>query len=315
LRPETETKVNQLKHILVGYDFGAGADAALAQAARLAAWNDARITLIHVIDEEAVSNMALALDQPRDVVAAQTRQTALAAMQSRLSQAGLNAKVREVVGKPLHELLAAVRAERVDLLVLGMRGDSTSERGAGMLATKLIRKTATKVLLVQPGQACPFRNVVACVDFSDTAAQAYQQALRVAARDGGRVHALHVFEPPWNQLRYRVPSAEFGGELQQRFEALLLHRLQEFVGELGGNSELCRVLGAEHHSFGIAEYVEELGADLVVLGSQGRSRLEYVLLGSTAESLLRRLHSSILTVRGKDSREILVPGGYLGANA
>jgi nucleotide-binding universal stress UspA family protein len=75
------------------------------------------------------------------------------------------------------------------------------------------------------------------------------------------------------------------------------------------------VLGAEHHSFGIAEYVEELGADLVVLGSQGRSRLEYVLLGSTAESLLRRLRSSILTVRGKDSREILVPGEYLGANA
>jgi nucleotide-binding universal stress UspA family protein len=308
--------VNQLKHILVGYDFGASADAALAQAARLAAWNDARIMLMHVIDEEAVGNMALALDQPRDVVAAQTRQTALAAMQSRLSQAGLNSKVREVVGKPLHELLAAVRAERVDLLVLGMRSDSTSERGAGMLATKLIRKTATKVLLVQPGQARPFRRVVACVDFSDTAAQAYQQALRVAARDGGRVHALHVFEPPWNQLRYRVPSAEFEGGVATKVRSAPLASAAGICGRTGGgNSELCTVLGAEHHSFGIAEYVEELGADLVVLGSQGRSRLEYVLLGSTAESLLRRLRSSILTVRGKDSREILVPGEYLGANA
>ena len=42
-------------------------------------------------------------------------------------------------------------------------------------------------------------------------------------------------------------------------------------------------------------------ADLIVLGTRGRTKLEYVLLGSTAEGLLRELDCSVLSIRARDA--------------
>jgi len=42
---------------------------------------------------------------------------------------------------------------------------------------------------------------------------------------------------------------------------------------------------------GIVQYAKEVKADLVILGTRGRTSLRYVLLGSTAERLLRELHA------------------------
>jgi len=291
--------MNQLKNILVGYDFRSGADTALTQAARLAAWNDARLVVLHVTDEQAIGDLALALNQPAEVVAAQAREANLRELEGRLR--GLEARVREVVGSPLHELLSAVDSERADLLVLGLRGEAARQPGASVLATKLIRKAGAKVLLVHPNHPGPYRHIVVGVDFSDTSAEAVQQALRMASRDGGEVHVLHVFEPPWHNLRYRFPALEFGSQFQERFESMLLHRLRAYVGELGGDPARCAVRGAEHHSLGIIEFAGRLDADLVVLGTRRRSRMEYVLLGSTAEFLLRHLDCSVLTTRARNT--------------
>jgi nucleotide-binding universal stress UspA family protein len=57
------------------------------------------------------------------------------------------------------------------------------------------------------------------------------------------------------------------------------------------------VVEAANHGHGIAEYARRVGADLVVLGTKGRSNLGYVLLGSTVERLLKEIPCSALVVR------------------
>ena len=218
--------MNLLKQILVAWDFSPGAEAALAQALRLAKWNQSRLTVLHVIDEEVMEELALASNQPRAKVEATARETAQTEMEARLAREGVEASARVVVGSPLHELLTAVITMSADLLVAGARNNSQHGASTGTLAAKLMRKAATKVMLVQPGQTGPYRRIVTCVDFSETSAEAAQQALRVAAHDGSRVHCLHVYEPPWHDLQHRMPSLVMEPDFQSRFETAMRTKLR-----------------------------------------------------------------------------------------
>jgi len=51
---------------------------------------------------------------------------------------------------------------------------------------------------------------------------------------------------------------------------------------------------------GIAAYAKEHRADLLVLGTQGKTNLRYALLGSTAERVLRELPCSALAAKPAD---------------
>src|SRR5699024_4763929 len=53
--------MNTLKNILVGVDFSESSRAAIEQAARIAAWNDARLHVIHALDTVVVRQLAFAL--------------------------------------------------------------------------------------------------------------------------------------------------------------------------------------------------------------------------------------------------------------
>ena len=296
--------MNQIKNILVGWDFSLGAEAALAQAVRLASWNQSQLTVLHVIDEAVIEQLALTLDQTWPSVGEMARQAARTEIETQLAPSGMATTVQVVIGSPLNELLTAVPRLSADLLVVGARSGNRPSPGTGTLAAKLMRKANTKVLLVQPGHAQPYRTIVACVDFSETSAEAAKQALRVGACDGGQVHCLHVYEPPWVDLAHRMPSLVMEPDFQSRFEASLGARLREFAGTVGADGALAALRGSEHHSHGIAEFAHQANADLIVLGTHGRSHFEYMLLGSTAEGLLRDLNCSVLTIRAKNAPNI-----------
>lgn len=297
--------MNQLKTILVAVDFSDCSKAALAQAVRIAGWNGAKLHALHVIEPLVVSNVAWSMDasnsDANDLVHRQTH----AKLTAWVAEAGGQAEVSVVVGNPLHEVLTQVRAVSADLLVAGARGSSPPIYGAGTLATKLARKAPTKVLLVSEGGAGIFHKVVACVDFSPTSGLAVEQATRVAGRENGGIHCLHVFDPPWRRLHYGAPTPEASPDFQKQFADALEGRLKEFVDQHEGFNLRCVAFPWSSYGQGIAQYAKEVKADLVILGTRGHTSLRYVLLGSTAERLLRELPCSVLTVRPTDAENVL----------
>ena len=58
--------MNQIKTILVGVDFSECSRCALEQAARLARWNDATLSVIHVVDSSALENSLTQLQPELD---------------------------------------------------------------------------------------------------------------------------------------------------------------------------------------------------------------------------------------------------------
>jgi nucleotide-binding universal stress UspA family protein len=169
--------------------------------------------------------------------------------------------------------------------------------GAGTLATKCLRKAPSKVMLVHEGHPGSFRKVVACVDFSEQSREAVAQALRVAAQDDSQVDFLHVFTGSWGRYALVPDAWEVDQEKTEPYRHALEQRLRKFVGDTAGRPARFAVVEAANHGHGIAEYARRVGADLVVLGTKGRSNLGYVLLGSTVERLLREIPCSALVVR------------------
>lgn len=148
----------------------------------------------------------------------------------------------------------------------------------------------------------PYDSVFCPTDLSDTGNSAVPTAYRLAA-DGGRVHLVHICEPPFlgNPLygpyvQGYVPTPEEtkAGE-QQALERL--HTLVPAEAEARGvHTEFHLV-----HGVNVATVIEEessrLGAEVVVMGTHGRTGLGRILMGSVATDLMKRRGFDVVLVR------------------
>jgi nucleotide-binding universal stress UspA family protein len=143
--------------------------------------------------------------------------------------------------------------------------------------------------------------VIACVDFSDTSRKALDQAARSAAHDGAVLRVLHVFDAPWHRLHYRAPTPQASADYQKQYRDGLRRRLEAFcepvVPEVTGLEARYEIFDYRGHGAGISEFVKQVDGDLVVLGTRGRTNLRDILLGSTAERVVRDTPCSILAVK------------------
>jgi len=305
--------MNQLQTILVGIDFSECSRRALEQAVRLARWNNARLSIIHVQDFSELELSGVEFPPPLDELRRRHREQSIARLAEWAKQADAPASTsREVMnGVPLEVLLQESRSRGADLLVLGETGGSLLPHGTGTLATKCLRKAATKVMLVHARQVRPFRRVLACVDFSETSCAAVAQAVRVADQEQAELHLLHVFRAEWNiwSLQHPLPALS---DFEKNYRAILKNNLRQFAAVPPGINTTYTVTPAESHGAGIAEYARRVEADLVVLGTKGRTSLRYVLLGSTVERLLREIPCSALVVRPSAAATENTPAGSTG---
>jgi len=294
--------MSRLQSIVVGVDFTPCSATALKQAIRIAERNQAALQVVHIIETLVVMDLEEALTPfQTDIRAGLVRDVRTAWQGFTAEIPGASALELEVeIDNPVAAILRRVRAQAADLLVLGTHGTSPPDRGAGTLATACVRKATANVLLVRAPHVGPFRSVVACIDFSPISREALPQAVRVAAQDGAALHVLHVFHAPWHRLHYLAPTPQASPDYQKQYRDGLGRRLEAFCGpfhhEMAQLETRYAVFDFPGHGRGITEFVEQVDGDLVVLGTRGRTNLRDILLGSTAERVVRDARCSILTV-------------------
>ena len=157
------------------------------------------------------------------------------------------------------------------------------------------------MLLVRGYHDERFKNVVACVDFSESSHRVIEQAIRVAQQDGASLHLLHVCSAPWKGANYVPrPSPEdrqyHSGSLSERMQVAL----QPFESETRALQVETNVVENARESAGIVEFIENSAADLVVVGTRGRTGMRAILLGTVAERIVRESPCSVLAVKPDD---------------
>lgn len=290
------------RSVLVGFDFRPCSAEALQQAIRLAHGSRAEIRVVHVVDSLVASELEEALSEHQDDVREGLRSDAREAWSEFASDVpgADRASFEVVIDARVHGILQRARSTKSDLLVLGAVGSQPPEPGFGSVAMGCARGAPCDVLLVRNTQRGPFETIVAAVDFSESSADALRRAAQIAAVDGAALHVVHVFRPPWRRLHYRAPTIQTAPHFIKQYGDGLARRLEQFARTTLPASPVplrCELFDQGSHRSGIIAYAQQAKADLIALGTRGRSNVRDILLGSTAEKALDHSSCSVLAVR------------------
>lgn len=282
-----------LRHILVASDLSVRSDRALARAARLAAsLRVERLTLLHVQEEyppgPRLSHLARAVVERT--------------LRERLDRldlpAGLARAIVVASGKPFVEIIRRARELGADLIVVGAQGAGFF-RGLllGTTAEKIVRKGDRSVLIVKQAARRAYRTLVVAVDLSPASRDALQFALALAP--DATCHVLHVHPGlPESRLALLAPSREDSVRYRRGEKAAAARALERFLAPLALSGRRIRTtVRVGRVAEQVLEIVQHAGADLVAIGATGRSGLPFILLGSTAEHVMREAPCDVLAVR------------------
>lgn len=293
--------MNQLRHIIAAVDFTPFCRFALKEAARRALLDGARLTAVHVMDDFLVKELTKALSQEPAAVVGEWQQRLEKFVQESIAGA-VTVRCEVRLGSPFAELCSFCQAHEADLLVMGAKGSKQEPHRLGVIAAKCVRKSPVDVLVVREEALGPFKRIVACVDFSENSAKAVRRALHVAAQDAAALDCLHVHQSALAmQIDYGgfspVNTVQIDPEAQKHWETELGNFLAPLTQEEPSVKTTLHVIERLNVRQTILEHVEQASADLVVLGTRGRSGLREMFIGTTAEKIIQAIPCSILAVK------------------
>ncbi len=152
-----------------------------------------------------------------------------------------------------------------------------------------------------------YGTIVMATDGSPSSLEGGRHAVALAKMSSARLRVINVIDamvaiqstnPGIALPLYADPSLILKG-YQEEGERLIAEIVQlgKNVGIKDVSGEV--VIGSPRQT--IVDWSKEQGADMIVVGSHGSSRLTYLLIGSVAEHLVRYAHCPVLVVRQKES--------------
>ena len=281
-RPLRLPLVGRFDHLLVatdGSDFSAGA---LRVATRFAQRNKAELTTMSMVNI-ALENEAIAAGGTRTTEVEARR--ALAEAQAAVRAEGYETRLELCEGLTPHkEIVRMADDQHADLIVMGRRG----RRGLALLmvgdSTRRVISYADCSVLVVPRATDIWRKrILLATDGSRHGQGAAQAGAQVAKTFGLPITVLSVLRPRFDEVR----RAEARLEVDRIEGALALQGIE--VDSV--------LVEDEHPAAAIVELARQRGADLIVMGSHGRTGLSRLLLGSVAEGVIGHTACPVLVVK------------------
>jgi len=272
--------------ILVPTDLTPASRESLACAAGLAKQFNGRLLLAHFV--RSAEGTAASRKDLEDLAAAQP----------------VPCEVVTEAADPVRGTLALASRANVDLIAMATRGRVGIARAVlGSVSEAVVRQAPCPVIVVR-GESSPPRRILAPTDFSAMSIAAVEYAAALAGAYEARLELLHVVED--SQLAPSVLGRAEEAGPEEEAEVLRLHEELRAIGEgLGVPCGAVVTFGTPRGA--IPEVAFEHGVDLIVLSTHGRTGLARLFLGSTAESVVRTAHCSVLTLRRPG------PGGVVEA--
>jgi nucleotide-binding universal stress UspA family protein len=179
------------------------------------------------------------------------------------------------------------------LIVLGDHGGFTvMDLLAGTTARRVIERTKTPLLVVKNQR--PYEKAVIATDFSEDSKAAASAALNLF--DQTRFIFFSAFLVPSGTSSYGIDGASATDALQREHNEAD-EKLCAFVEELGVKDAERIVHASDSPNEEILAICEKKNADLLVMGTRGIDSLLPMMVGSTAESLLRRSTIDLLLLK------------------
>jgi nucleotide-binding universal stress UspA family protein len=153
------------------------------------------------------------------------------------------------------------------------------------------------------------REILFCTDFSENSHWAFTYALDLAKTYHARLLILHVMRDP-----IFIYPEEMSGlvaeERLQEFEVIEKEKMDQeldthYLRQMGEFKDYRALMKKGIAFYEIIQTAKEETVDLIVMGTHGRTGLDHVLFGSTAERVVRKSPVPVLTVRLPGKRFVM----------
>lgn len=294
-----------LARVLAATDFSETAGAAVDWAVDIARQHGARVHLVHALTLPAplpdyVPAGADFGQELHEVALAKLEETA-----ARVRAAGVEVDLDVPIGVPSQSILRLAEEGGADLVVLGTRGlTGMSHLLLGSTAERVVQRCACPVLTVHPGDRDrhrPIRTVVLPTDFSPGAEDAAAVAHRLLARleADARIVLVHAYHLPIEYTAYGpIPTSvrfleDVGVDAQERLDQVARGMARQGLA-------VDTVAREGYAPDVIVDEARSRNADLIAMGTHGRTGLAHLLLGSTAERVVQHAPCPVITVRRRE---------------
>jgi nucleotide-binding universal stress UspA family protein len=291
--------MRQLQRVLATTDLSAPARHAAERAALVAKEAGATLGLVHVISEPALGSLRRLIEDSPDDVELRLRgkiERDVARLGEHLAQAlGAPVPAEVVTGPLIAGILGHAAASRAELLVLGAQGASFMRHlMLGSTAERLVRKSDRPLLVVKQPPHEPYRRALVAVDFSPRSLAALDLARALAPH--ADIVLLHSYDVPYEDWMQTVEVREDALQhYQQAARQHALRGMQAFLEAAGStDAAMPTVVIKGDPTLRILEQEQELDCDLIVIGKQGGTVPEELLLGSVTKHILQQSQSDVL---------------------
>ena len=296
--------MDTFRKLFVAIDFSPDSDEALRQAHERAESTGAHLAVCHIVPNHLRSNLLFP----------QISRVAAMKVPLELTQFAMtvSTRVSEITGRTEDEfelivddgtpqalILSHAEEWKADLIFMGSHGETdAADALLGSITNSVLRHAHCPVLVVRPGKIT--RRIVAGTDFSEPSLIAVKAAAKEAARTSAKLTVVHSLDLIWTPASY--PAMAFGGtptemsaEEIKELESVAQKRLEKFLKQAHITAETLVTVGAAGSA--IIEVASERKAQLIVVGTVGRTGLRRALLGSVAEAVAKGAPCSVLVVR------------------
>jgi nucleotide-binding universal stress UspA family protein len=299
----------RIKNVLVPVDFSAESHAAIQLALPLLRRFGANLHLAHVMPADSISGLTeMPIVIPETEVVRRVRRdlNAIAGKNDvKLRRCSFHARK----GNPFKQICQLAREMPADLIVISTRGNTGLKHLAlGSTAERVVRYSPCPVLVVRCGaengagsngnsrRDGRFSKILVPIDFSACSMKGLAYARQLAKEFNASLVLFHAVH-----LQYYVASDEYARYdlplLTQQSEKAARKQMRDLVEKIDWKGiKVESLLQIGHAGDQICGRAQNCRADLIVTSTHGTTGLKHILLGSTAEYVVRHAACPVLVV-------------------
>jgi len=195
-------------------------------------------------------------------------------------------------GEPHERIIDLAQAENCDLIVIGRRGLRRLERVlVGSVTARVIGYSPIDVLVVTRDTNVGFKKVLIATDGSRYSELAKKRAIDFAGSYGGELVAVSAVDVPSELYAESPKTVE---ELVKKARSYV-EAIKNEAGQTGIKTEVIVREGEAYRV--ITDTARETGANIIVMGSHGRTGLKRLLMGSVTEKVIGHTPCPVLVVK------------------
>ncbi len=293
--------MNSTAPIVAGIDFSAPSAAVLRHAVHAAGLSGAPVIAVHVLDSGILSHRIANARSSHGIEELTAKAEHKLGELVANNAADANVRTEVKYGRPADELCRVVQQSGAGLLVIAAN-DLTKVR-LGSNASRSVRSAPCDVMVLRDWQEGNFSKILVCTDFSPSASLALARGIDLAVAHAASLEIVHVMYPPsrdiWGEVldHKSVSDLSYAEECHNEVQKEVATFIAPFKDKLGSVKHEVVILESVVPSVALTYHVQDSGADLVILGTRGLSRIAGLFLGTNAERLLHDASVSVLAVR------------------